>query len=292
MRPAGGAHTRDGLITQNTRVPAPDLPVITFLTDYGLDDGFVGICHAVIASICPAARVVDLTHAIARHDVAGGATVLADAQSYLPMGVQLAVVDPDVGAERRAVALRTGDGRTLVGPDNGLLWPAAQLAGGVVEAVDIAQSPCRLEPVSATFHGRDIFSPVAATLAAGRPLAEVGLPLDPGELVPLTLPAARLEGRRLIAHVRYIDRFGNLALDAGHEQISAAGLQLGRRVTVAIAGRTDRAVRYVRTFADAPTGELIAYEDAQQRLALAVSHGDAAQTLGLSVGAELRIRAS
>lgn len=152
--------------------PAP--PVITFLSDYGLLDEFVGICHAVIARRCPPARVIDLTHAIPRHDVRAGAVVLAAAVPFLPPGVHLAVVDPGVGAEgahgRRAVALRTADGdRLLVGPDNGLLMPAAARLAGVSEAVDIGASPERLEPVSRTFHGRDIFAPVAAALAGGAP---------------------------------------------------------------------------------------------------------------------------
>src|ERR1700744_3994652 len=135
-------------------------PVITFLSDYGLADDFVGICHGVIARVCPRARVIDLTHGIGRHDVRSGAIVLAEAIPYLPVGVHLAVVDPDVGAQRRAVALRTADGRRFVGPDNGLLTVAAEAAGGTVEAVDIAQSRFRLQPVSATFHGPEIFPPL------------------------------------------------------------------------------------------------------------------------------------
>src|ERR1700743_2777196 len=127
-------------------------PVITFLTDYGLVADFVGICHGVIAKACPQARVIDLTHGIARHDVRSGAIVLAEAIPYVPVGVHLAVVDPDVGAERRAVALRTGDGRRFVGPDNGLLTVAAEAAGGIIEVVDIAQSSFRLQPVCAAFH--------------------------------------------------------------------------------------------------------------------------------------------
>src|SRR5436309_1170991 len=158
-------------------------PIITFLSDYGLEDDFVGICHGVIASICRAARVIDLTHGVPRHDVRAGAVLLRGALSYVPLGVHLAVVDPDVGAERRAVAIRAGDGRLMVGPDNGLLWLAAEQAGGVIEAADIAHSRHGLEPVSATFHGRDIFAPVAAHLAAGVALADVGQPIDPDDLV-------------------------------------------------------------------------------------------------------------
>ncbi len=267
-------------------------PTLTFLSDYGLSDDFVGICHGVIARICAEARVIDLSHGVPRHDVRAGALILRDALDYTPAGVTLAVVDPDVGAERRAVALAAADGRTFVGPDNGLLVPAAQRAGGIVQAVDIARSRFRLEPVSATFHGRDIFAPVAAHLAAGVPLGEAGDPLAPGDLIELKLPSAILEAGALVTHVLQVDRFGNLQLDAGHEQLEGTGLRLGHPVSVqssAHGAEADR-VQYVRTFADVAKGELLLYEDARRRLALAVSHGDAASRLGMQVDDELRIR--
>ena len=151
---------------------------ITFLSDYGLGDEFVGVVHAVIARIAPGAQVIDLTHGIPRQDVETGARVLARSLPFGPAGVHLAVVDPEVGARRRAVALLTAEeDRLLVGPDNGLLILAADRFGGVAEAVEISASGWRLEPVSATFHGRDVFAPVAARLAAGEPLAEAGTPL-------------------------------------------------------------------------------------------------------------------
>src|SRR3954471_21763461 len=162
---------------------------VTFLSDYGLADEFVGVCHAVIARIAPEVRVIDLTHGIPRHDVRTGALVLARALPYAPAGVHLAVVDPEVGAERRGIAIRCADeGRLLVGPDNGVLMPAAAAFGGAIEAVDVARSPHRLEPVAATFHGRDVFAPVAAHLAAGAPLAGAGDPIGVDELTPLILP--------------------------------------------------------------------------------------------------------
>jgi S-adenosylmethionine hydrolase len=265
-------------------------PVVTFLTDYGLADVFVGVCHGVIARICPEARVIDLTHGIARHDVRAGAIVLCEALTFVPVGVHLAVIDPGVGGPRRAVALALGDGHRLVGPDNGLLWPAAQAGGGIVAAVDIGRSPWRLAPVAATFHGRDIFAPVAARLAAGEPLDAAGDRLDPGELVTLELPRARAEPDVLIAHVRQIDRFGNLQLDAGSGELTDAGLRLGARPLLELAGGSVHPVTFARTFADVGSDELLLYEDAQRRLAVAVSHGDAAARLGLEVGAELRIR--
>jgi S-adenosylmethionine hydrolase len=204
--------------------------------------------------------------------------------------VHLAVVDPDVGAERRAVALRLADDRLLVGPDNGLLSLAAQDAGGVVEAVDIAHSQFRLEPVSATFHGRDIFAPVAARLADGTPLADAGEPLDPDALMVLELPRPQLEEGVLVTHALYIDRFGNVQLDAGHEDLSRLGLKLGHAVELETAAGNSRVATYVRTFADVEAGELLVYEDAYRRLAVAVSHGDGARRLGLAVDDELRIR--
>jgi S-adenosyl-L-methionine hydrolase (adenosine-forming) len=263
-------------------------PVVTFLSDYGLADDFVGICHGVIATVCPDATVIDISHGIDRHDVRAGALVLAGALPYMPVGVHLAVVDPDVGAERRAVALGLGDGRLLVGPDNGLLWPAAQSGGGAVEAVDIGTSPFRLEPVSATFHGRDIFAPVAARLAAGAPLAEAGEPTDPDGLVRLELPRPHRDGAALVAHALYIDRFGNVGLDISHDDLADSGLKLGRRARLAVPSGTFE-VQYARTFADVPAGHLLLYEDAYRRLAVAVSHGDAAERVGLALDDELRI---
>ena len=269
-----------------TRMAAP---VITFLSDYGLEDDFVGVCHAVIASLCPECRIIDLNHGIPRHNVQAGALALHGALPYLPVGVHLAVVDPDVGAERRAVALRLADDRILVGPDNGLLSLAAELAGGVIEAVDIAHSEFRLEPVSATFHGRDIFAPVAARLAAGAPLGQAGTPCDPDELVRIELSRPSVEDGTLVAHAIYVDRFGNVQLDADHEDIARAGLKLGTTLRLERAGREPRPAVFVRTFAEVERGMLLLYEDAYRRLALAVSHANAAELLGVSVGEQLRI---
>jgi S-adenosyl-L-methionine hydrolase (adenosine-forming) len=265
-------------------------PVITLLTDYGLTDGFVGICHGVIAAICPDARIIDLTHGIARHDVRSGALVLAGAIGYLPAGVHVAVVDPDVGAERRAVALASADGRLFVGPDNGVLWPAAQACGGVSEAVEIGHSSLRLEPVSATFHGRDIFAPVAAHLALGVALGDAGRPLDPGDLVSFELPQGRIESGELVAAVSYVDRFGNVQLGVAHEDLDGLGLRLGGTVALRL-GRAGevQVARYVRTFADAGDGELIVYEDASRQLAIALNLASAADRLGLAVGDEVRL---
>ena len=264
--------------------------VITFLSDYGLGDDFVGICHAVIANIAPQVRVIDLSHGVRRHDVRAGALILRGALPYLPTGVHLAVVDPDVGAERRAVALRTADGRLLVGPDNGLLSLAAARAGGILKAVDISRSQFRLQPVSATFHGRDIFAPVAAQLAAGAPLADAGEPCELDRLATIELPRPVREGGAILAHAMYVDRFGNVQLSAGHDELAGWGLKLGRRVELEIGDRGPYPAHYVRTFADVDPNELLIYEDADRMLAVAISHGDAATQLGLRAGDELRIK--
>jgi S-adenosylmethionine hydrolase len=260
--------------------------VVTFLSDYGRDDDFVGVCHGVIATIAPEARVIDVTHGIDRHDVRSGALVLRRALPYFPAGVHLAVVDPEVGGERRAVAVRAAEeDRILVGPDNGVLALAVDRFGGAVEAVDIGHSPHRLEPSSATFHGRDLFAPVTAHLAAGAPLAEAGDPVDPADLSTLYIPAARRDDHGgLVAHALAFDRFGNVMLDVEHPELAGSGLKLGHRVTI-----NDELAHYARTFTDVPPGELLLYEDAYRTLALAVNRGSAALHLGLELDSEVRI---
>jgi S-adenosylmethionine hydrolase len=239
-----------------------------------------------MARIAPDARVIDITHGIPRHDIRSGAIVLRRALPYLPAGVHVAVVDPDVGSERRAVALRTSEeDRILVGPDNGLLLPAAQRFGGVAEAVEVSHSSHRLEPSSATFLGRDLFAPVAAHLAAGAALAEAGEPVDPDELAGLKMPEFRAEDGELIVHAVAFDRFGNVMLDIEHEAVGDHGLRLGH--PVAINGED---AHYATTFADVPAGQLLLYEDAYRQLALAVNRGSAADLLGLALDDEVRIR--
>jgi len=265
-------------------------PVLTFLSDYGQLDEFVGVCHGVIARLAPEVRVIDVTHGVARHDIRAGALVLRDALPFMPAGVHLAIVDPEVGGRRRAVGLRCGEeDRILVGPDNGLLVLAAERFGGVVEAVEIGQSRHRLEPVSATFHGRDLFAPVAARLAAGDAFADAGEPMSPDELVTLELPRARLEDGTIVAHALTNDRYGNVVLDVSHEQLAGSGLKLGATVEVDVGGAIQRA-RFARTFADVAPGELLVYEDAQRNLALAVNRGSALGELGLARDTELRLR--
>ena len=260
--------------------------IVTLLTDYGRDDEFVGICHAVIRRILPGAEIVDLTHGIPRHGVRPGALVLRNAMPYLPVGVHVAVVDPQVGTERRALALRCADGRLLVGPDNGVLSLAWRVAGGVEEAYDVSRSPHRLEPVSATFHGRDVFAPVAAQLAAGARLPEAGEPVDPDDLVAVELPSPRREGAGLIAHAVGVDRYGNVGLDAGHADLAGTDLRLGGEVEITVRGERFLA-RIAGTFADVKPGELVVYEDPYGSLAIALNRGDAATTLQVRLDDEV-----
>jgi S-adenosylmethionine hydrolase len=262
--------------------------ILTLLTDYGREDDFVGVCHAVIARIAPDTRVIDLTHGINRHDVRQGALVLRGTLPYLPQGVHVAIVDPQVGTERRAVALRTVDGRIFVGPDNGVLSLAAERAGGVVDAVDVSRSPHRLEPVSATFHGRDLFCPVAAHLARGDELAEAGEPLDPDAIETIVLPEPRREGDTLVAHVLTIDRFGNAALNVSHEALAGTGIVLGGQVEIQRGTEHFNAV-VAHTFADVRSGDILVYEDSYRSLAIAINRGDAAATLQLAPDTEVRI---
>lgn len=261
------------------------MAVVTFLSDYGLEDEFVGVCHGVIARIAPDVRVIDIAHGITRHEVRSGALVLRRALEYMPAGVHLAVVDPGVGSVRGAVALRCADeGRLLVGPDNGLLTLAAERFGGVAEAVEIGASRYALPSVTSSFHGRDVFAPVAAHLACGVPLADVGEPLGPASLVALEIPTARVADGTLHAHVLHADRFGNLLLDADRADLDACGLHRG---AVAIVNGVRAA--YATTFADVPPGGLLLYEDSYGAPSLAINRGSALDALGLEIYARVQI---
>jgi len=263
--------------------------IVTLLTDYGRDDDFVGVCHGVIRRIHPEAQIIDITHGVRSYAVRQGALVLRNTLPFMPVGVHVGIVDPQVGTERRAVALRTADGRLLVGPDNGLLSLAWERCGGIDLAVDVTRSPHRLEPVSATFHGRDIFAPVAAHLARGAALEDAGDPLDAAELAIVELPEPRVEDGAVVAHVLVVDRFGNAALDIGHEELAGTGMTLGGTVELEVAGERYLST-YTQTFADVRPGELIVYEDAYRTLAVAINRGDAAGTLLLRPDAEVRLR--
>ena len=263
--------------------------IVSLLTDYGHEDEFVGVCHAVIRGIAPDVPIVDLTHGVTRYAVREGAIVLRNSLPYVPAGVHVAIVDPQVGTERRGIAALTAEGRVLVGPDNGLLSPAWERFGGLVEAVDISRSPHRLEPVSATFHGRDIFAPVAAHLAAGAELAEAGQHVEPDELQVLSLPRPEIRDGEVEAHVLLVDRFGNASLDVAHADLAGSGLALGREVEIAVGGERFVAT-FAQTFADVSPGSVILYEDAYRSLAIAVNRGDAAAALKLAPDTTVTLR--
>src|SRR2546421_1272866 len=198
---------------------------ITLTTDYGLSDGFAGVLHGVIATQAPWVRVVDVTHQVPPGDVSRGAAVLAQAVGYFPPAVHVGVVDPGVGTARRAVAIETPRG-LLVGPDNGMLTGAADVLGGVVSVVRLANSSWFRAQVSNTFHGRDVFAPVAARLAAGVPLADAGPPLDPATLVRLPEPVVQVGDGYLEAEVLTVDRFGNVQLAAPGSALDGLSEQL------------------------------------------------------------------
>jgi S-adenosyl-L-methionine hydrolase (adenosine-forming) len=259
---------------------------ITFLTDFGLEDDFVGTCHGVMKRIAQDSQIIDITHGIRPGHVLQAALTLANTLPYMPAGVHLAVVDPGVGTGRRPLALRDAEGRIHVGPDNGLLLPAAERFGGVVEVHELANPDYALDSVSRTFHGRDLFSPAAAHLSLGVALAELGPPVDPEALVRLELPEPEVGQSRIRATVLGVDRFGNIALNLSREHLDSVSIVPGMRVELAARGNRYYAVA-ARTFADAPTGELILYEDSYRSVAVAVSRGSAAAVLGVEEGAEI-----
>jgi S-adenosyl-L-methionine hydrolase (adenosine-forming) len=259
---------------------------ITFLTDFGLEDDFVGTCHGVLKQIAPDAQIIDITHGIRPGHVLQAALMLANTLPYMPAGVHLAVVDPGVGSGRRPLALRDAQGRLYVGPDNGLLLPAADRFGGVAEAHELANPAYALDSVSRTFHGRDLFSPAAAHLALGVALRELGPPIDPEALVRLDLPLPEVGQSRIRATVLGVDRFGNIALNLAREHLDSVSIVPGMRVELGARGNRYYAVA-ARTFADAPAGELILYEDSYRNVAIAVSRGNAAAVLGVDEGAEI-----
>jgi S-adenosyl-L-methionine hydrolase (adenosine-forming) len=260
---------------------------ITFTSDFGLEDHFVGVCHGVMARVAPGVRVIDVSHGVAAQDVRGGAVVLAQAVPYLPRAVHLAVVDPGVGSGRGMVAVEAG-GQVLVGPDNGLLVWAAEALGGVERVVALQEPAYRLAAVSRTFHGRDVFAPAAAHLAAGVDPGELGPEVEPERLVRLERAGARVDGGRVGASVVAVDHFGNLALDLRRDQLEGAGLAVGDPLEVRVGGRAHRLV-FAETFASVPAGELVLHEDSFGSLAVAVNLGRAADRLGAGPGDRVEV---
>src|SRR6058998_2483956 len=237
--------------------------------------------------IAPAVQIIDITHGIAPRQVLQGALVLANTIPYMPVGVHLAVVDPGVGGARRALALQDGEGRYYVGPDNGLLVPAAERAG-IAAAHELANPKYALESVSRTFHGRDLFSPAAAHLALGVPLSELGPPIDPEALARLDIPQPDVGSTRIHSTVLSIDRFGNIGLNLDRSHLDEAGVVPGTRVELQ-AGPERYYVVAARTFADARPGDIILYEDAYRNISIAINGGNAAAMFGIKEGQDIRI---
>jgi S-adenosyl-L-methionine hydrolase (adenosine-forming) len=262
---------------------------LSFLTDYGLEDGFVAACHGVAARIAPDASVIDVTHLIPPGDVRRGAAVLAQTVPYLPPAIHVAVVDPGVGTARRGVAVAAGDS-VFVGPDNGLLSWAVRVSGGAVSAVSLTNRDLWLDTVTATFHGRDIFMPVAAHLAAGTDLAATGEEIEVADLISLPAPERLVRDSIAEGEVLTVDRFGNIQLTITASDAAEIGVEPGGILLIRC-GRHQLTVPYRDMFGAVAPGELVAYADSAGLVAIAVNGGDAAERLGLPPGARVSIAA-
>jgi S-adenosylmethionine hydrolase len=267
-------------------------PFVSLLSDFGLRDPSAGIMRSVIAAIAPDALVIDITHDIAKFAVRDGALMLWCAVPYTPIGAHVAVVDPGVGTARRGVALETLRGDYLVGPDNGLLLPAAGRLGGVVRAHVLENAQYRLPVVSSSFHGRDIFAPAGAHLAVGVPIDFMGPPIDPRALVLLDWPEPEVYDNLLRTSVLYVDTFGNVKLSAlGSHMVNAFSmLTPGERIWMRVDdGRQERDLNltWVGTFGNVRPGDPLLYDDSYGRVCIAVNQGSAVRQLGL--GRDMRI---
>jgi S-adenosylmethionine hydrolase len=258
---------------------------VSFLTDYGLADEFVGVVKAVIRDLAPHVTVLDVTHDVPAFDVRAGSLTLARSVQYLPSGVVLAVVDPGVGTDRRAIAVEVAGGEgVLVGPDNGLLAPAVAMAGGAERAVALTNPEFHLAAPGPTFAGRDVFAPAAAHLCNGVDLGELGEPVDPDLLTPGLVPVTRHEGDELAAEVLWVDRFGNAQLNVAPEELDA----YGDRVRLRIGSRIRTAVR-ARTFAEIPAGAIGLVVDSYGLVAVCLDRASAAAELDLAAGSAVHL---
>ncbi len=275
---------------------------VSFLTDYGTRDEFVGVVKAVIRDLAPHVTVLDLTHEVVPFDVRGGSLTLARSIGYLPEGVVLAVVDPGVGTDRRCIAVEVAGGAgVLVGPDNGLLAPAGAMAGGAERAVVLTNPDYQLPAPGATFAGRDVFGPAAAHLCNGVALYELGDPIEPDLLLPGVVPLSREEAGVLMCEVLWVDRFGNCQLNVDLGEVGAFALGAdaasglppgGVQVRVAVGDPAAPVVRVARvtgTFADIPGGAVGLVVDSYGMLALALDRRSAADELGVAAGDQVTI---
>jgi S-adenosylmethionine hydrolase len=267
---------------------------VSFLTDYGTADEFVGVVKSVIRDLAPHTTVIDLTHEIAPFDVRAGSLALARSIAYVPSGIVLAIVDPGVATDRRAVAIEVAGGAgVLVGPDNGLLAPAVALAGGAERAVELTNPQFQLEAPGATFAGRDVFAPAAAYLCNGVDLHDLGRPVDPGALLPGTIPLPRDEGDEIIAEVLWVDRFGNAQLNVGPDDLPAAwGSDVQLRVSdpTDLSGSTVRRATRATSFAELAGGAAGLVLDSYGMYAIAFDQRSAADELGVAAGDQVVLR--
>jgi S-adenosylmethionine hydrolase len=268
--------------------PTAPAKVVSFLSDYGRSDEFVGVCHAVMVDIEPSLRIVDITHDIPAFDVRAGALALVRAVQYLPAGIVLAIVDPGVGTDRRCIAVEVEHGY-LIGPDNGLLAPAVAMLGGPRRVVALTNTDYQLPAPGPTFAGRDVMAPAAAHLAAGVPLAHLGDEVDVASLSPGIVPLPKSEDDgTLVGEVLWIDRYGNGQLNIAPEMLTEVGVGPGDAVEVHVGGTTRRA-RWVRTFSDAKPRELVMIVDSYGMCALALDRASAAEELTLRPGRAIKL---
>jgi len=260
-------------------VDAPRFDTISFLSDYGLRDEFVGVVKGVIRSLAPHVTVLDVTHEIPPHDIRAGALTLARSVQYLPAGIVLAVVDPGVGSDRRAVAIEVEDA-VLVGPDNGLLASAVALAGGAKRAVALTNAEYHLAAPGPTFAGRDIFAPSAAHLCLGVELDQLGEAVDPYTLLPGIVPLSRQEGGKVLGEVLWVDRFGNAQLNVGPDEVE----EMEDRVVVRIGDRPARLAHRVASYAELKAGQVGLVVDSYGLLSIALNRRSAAEELGFGAG--------
>jgi S-adenosyl-L-methionine hydrolase (adenosine-forming) len=260
---------------------------VSFLSDYGLRDEFVGVCHAVMLDLAPHLRIVDVTHDIAPFDVRAGALTLVRSVQYLPEGIVLAIVDPGVATDRRCLAVEVENG-WLVGPDNGLLAPSVAMLGGPRTVVALTNSEYQLAAPGATFAGRDVMAPAAAHLANGVEITELGDPVDPASLVPGLLPLPREEGGDFVGEVLWVDRFGNCQTNIDPDALVVRGVQLGDAVEVRFGNETRRA-RFVEAFAHAKPSEVVVLVDSYGLLTIALDQRSAASELRLRAGSNVTI---
>lgn len=261
---------------------------ITFLSDFGYDDEFAAVCKGVILQAVPDAVIVDITHAIAPGDVRAGALALVRSVPYFSPGVHLAVVDPGVGTDRKAVVIETADGRHFVGPDNGVLSPAVAICGGAVSAVVLEPEKWGLGTPSPTFWGRDVFAPATAVVSGGESMFDLGSPVDPADLVPLLIPLPQIVEGEAHGVVLWVDRFGNVQTNLTEADLDELGVAEGQALFLHHRDRRER-LPLVRTFAEVDPGRLLAFVDSVGQLAIAVRGANASAELELGEGSPLRL---